>query len=312
MPGKTVFLKILIIKKEKIMRSQNYRSRSRYGSRGNSNKEKTDNRNYNYGRSRSFGSNSDDDKRYGRYTYDEPYGEDYDYSDSYQRNTDDYNRGYFGNQRNHNNKDSRNMFERAGERMKDKWNDWTDNDDNVYSQRYRSRHSYGNGNGRDNGENIFNKAGRKIRETWDDWTDRDDYDNRRRNDGNDSRSYYGRSYGYGGNNNDHRDGNWNRWFNGEGNNQGDYAHKSRNNHNNHSSERRYPGNRNHSDHDRNFFERAADKIKEKWNDWTDNDEQDNEYRYRSQGRKRNANTKGYSNRNYRHNWKNRNKQHSNW
>jgi hypothetical protein len=109
--------------------------------------------------------------------------------------------------------------------------------------------------------NFIERAGEKLRDTWRRWTHRDDHDdNYSRGYGDHDHSYYNRSENRG-----------NRY----NNNYPAY----------HSNYHR------HGD-DRNFFERAGEKIKEKWHDWMDRDERDhdhdhgyrnNSYRYQDEG-----------------------------
>jgi hypothetical protein len=103
--------------------------------------------------------------------------------------------------------DDRNFFERAGDKIRETWNDWTDNDDNDYdrgrrSNGYSERYYNGNGNGhgsrynnRHDDRNIFQRGADKIREVWNDFTDDDDDDRYSRRSY--SRDNYDNDNGYG-------------------------------------------------------------------------------------------------------------------
>jgi hypothetical protein len=145
--------------------------------------------------------------------YNNPYGYDQgSVDDNTAHSYNSYNRrGYRGN-RGYNRNDDRNFFERAGDKIRETWNDWTDRDeryDNDYNDSY-NRGSYGR-----NDRNFFERAGDKIRETWNDWTDNDRDEERYSqpnyrtygSNGN-GNGYSGRSYNNNGNNNGN--GGWNR------------------------------------------------------------------------------------------------------
>jgi hypothetical protein len=103
--------------------------------------------------------------------------------------------------------DDRNFFERAGDRIRDAWNDRTDRDDDRdyrnYSDRQRSNQyrGYRSGGYEDQDDrNIFERAGDKIREKWNDWRhgddDERDYSPQRRGwASNDSPDYNERNFG---------------------------------------------------------------------------------------------------------------------
>jgi len=281
------------------MRSRNQRSRNEYGSRSqyNRNQGNRSNRNRNYDNRASGEAKSN----YGGSHIDEYYNEKFENRRrSYKPDVEEYNSEYRGN-----NFNSRKFFEPYGEWGRDTLNDWTDrNTEANYSNQRHPRRRYGNGNGRDRGESIYNRAGRRIRETWDDWTDRDDYDNRRYNDSYDPESYYGRDYGYSEVKNIRNRGGRSNEMRGERAWDLDYRQNQRNPVNQNFNPARWSRRR-------NALNRAANKIKVTWNDWTHGGN-DGDYGHRSEGRNRYSDTHGYSNRNYRHNWKNRKRHQSNW
>lgn len=109
---------------------------------------------------------------------------DHDFADTFPEDREyrGYGRNYGGRY------DNRNMFERAGDKIRDTWNDWTDsNDDRTYNSRVK-RGGYNNNadvysteysnerrnKNRGRGRNIFERAGSAVRETWNDITDRDE------------------------------------------------------------------------------------------------------------------------------------------
>ena len=109
----------------------------------------------------------------------------------------------YGGRNQYNNNDDRNFFERAGDRIRQKWNDWTDND-RSYND-YENRQSYGSN---------FN--------------DRDDYNN--------SYDRYNSGRSYGGNNND-RDYNYGSTGNHRGSN--NYSNERNSGYGNNSGYGRY-------------------------------------------------------------------------
>ncbi len=102
----------------------------------------------------------------------------------------EHERGYQGRH-----EDDRNIFERAGDTIREKWNDWTDRDrdseryENNYRMQdeYETQNRFGRGtsqeqrsNQRGRGRNVVGRLGRRVREAWDDLTDRD-YEEQQRN-----------------------------------------------------------------------------------------------------------------------------------
>lgn len=121
---------------------------------------------------------------------------------NYGRSSGNYGGGYNPRGYDRYNEDNdRNFFERAGDKIRETWNDWTDGDDdrNYRGNNYSSRGNYGGGydtRRHDNDRNFFERAGDKIRETWNDWTEDDDRDYRRG---------YGNTRGYSSNSYNRRD-----------------------------------------------------------------------------------------------------------
>src|SRR4051812_11946657 len=92
------------------------------------------------------------------------------------------------------------MFERAGDRISDTWNNWRDRNDYDDDQ-YRG--NYGRNNNED--RNMFERTGDRIRNSWNNFSDRDDRDR------NDNRYYSGSGRGNNG---------WNNWDENYGSSRG--------------------------------------------------------------------------------------------
>src|SRR5690606_14739298 len=121
------------------------------------------------------------------------WGNNSNYGENYNRR----NRGYYNDHDNYrgsrdwHHDDDRTFFERAGDRIRETWNRWTDDDDDR-----RSGYPRRNDNRDEYGDNMFQRAGRRIRDTWRDWTNSDDRDNYSRDYDDDGRDYdYRRNYG---------------------------------------------------------------------------------------------------------------------
>jgi hypothetical protein len=119
--------------------------------------------NYNYNSNNRNRRNSDNwnvDKRYNDH-------------ENYSRRNFGNNSNYGDQHRSWNDRDH-NFFERAGDRIREKWNDWTHHND-----RHRNDHD-----DHHHGRNIFERAGDIIKEKWNEWTHHDgrDRDHRYRND----------------------------------------------------------------------------------------------------------------------------------
>lgn len=117
----------------------------------------------------------------------------------YYRNQDNVSRrnSYYGSGRNHNDRNDhdRNFFERAGEKIRDKWNDWTDRDNDRDEDRYNwgSNSHYRNNSDRYNSRRYEN-YGRGNNNSYNSYNDRDnDRTNYNRN-GNYNDAQYG-AYG---------------------------------------------------------------------------------------------------------------------
>lgn len=147
---------------------QGYQSRDRYGSYGNEGS-------YHTGSQGGYPGGSGYQEGYGSQGYGSTYGGGYgsrgEYGQHRMSGRGAYDRGY-------SREDDRNFFERAGDRIRETWNDWTDRDDD---RGYQTR-----GDDR----NLFERAGDKIREKWNDWTEDDERDYRARG-GYGSRGYSG-------------------------------------------------------------------------------------------------------------------------
>lgn len=113
--------------------------------------------------------------------YNNPGYASYDYNEGYRNDYRQSRRSYGSGDGNYGDRSShRNFFDRAGDKMRETWNDRNDRDRDDY--RYnRNRGNYSNQydhekndssrnyRGERNNDNFFKRAGRKIRDTWNDW-----------------------------------------------------------------------------------------------------------------------------------------------
>jgi hypothetical protein len=202
-------------------------------------------RNSNYRNSRSRGGNGPDwgnNSNYGNNTGNYGYNRDWQRENDYEDSYDNYNRGYYNprseNYGGNNYSGSRGYGNYGtgygGGNMRNQRDQYRNNYEDNNSRYYNS----GNYDHRDNDESFFERAGdriqrigERIKDNWNDWRDnnghRDSYDSRYEDD---RRSNYSHD--------DHGDG-------------------------------------------RNFIGRAANKVKEKWNEWTGHDDDHNERPFRS-------------------------------
>jgi hypothetical protein len=139
-------------------------------------------------------SDTDDNYLYERNLRDSYYDNDRDYNRNNDRN--DNRNSYYGN---------RNVFQRAGDRVRDVWDNITDNDnyergyDEFENDRYqgnymRDENRYGNygrdedrygrpenrGRGQRRVGRFFDRVGNRIRNTWDDLTENENWDDNAR------------------------------------------------------------------------------------------------------------------------------------